>query len=93
MVTKEGILARIILPNLTDGIKMSQLKGLDTYLTSGRYSYEYLLVECNNCHENTVVTAHNEYGMVWWEPEECQYCFEPFDSDSKFQEFYPEEEI
>ncbi|HEY4680897.1 MAG TPA: hypothetical protein VIH04_06500 [Nitrosarchaeum sp.] len=72
---------------------MSQLKGLDSWLTSGRYQYEYLLVECNHCCENTIVKAEQEFGAVWWEPEECKYCKKDFDDNVTFQSYYPEEEI
>ena len=43
---------------------MSHLKGLDAWIVSGRYSWEYLLVECSHCHENTIVKAEQEYGSV-----------------------------
>ncbi len=72
---------------------MSHLKGLDSWITSGRYSFEYLLVECHSCLENTVVMAHNEYGSVWWEPEECKHCDAEFNEGCRYQEYYPEEEI
>jgi len=71
---------------------MSALKGLDSWITSGRYSWEYLLVECSHCHENTVVKAESEYGSVWWEPEECKYCHKPFGDDVKYESYYPEDE-
>ena len=78
--------------NQKDG-KMSLLKGLDSWLTSGRYYKEYLLVTCNHCNENTPVEAEQEYGSVWWTPEECRYCNTPFDDNVSFQEYYPEEEF
>jgi hypothetical protein len=69
------------------------MKGLDAWITSGRYSREYLLVECSHCHENTVVKAEQEYGSVWWTPESCSYCGKDFDDDVMYQEYFPEEEI
>ena len=72
---------------------MGDLKGLDAWLVSGRYSWEYLQVECNHCGEYTIVKAEQEYGGVWWTPDLCQYCKKDFDDDVKYQEWYPEDEI
>jgi len=71
---------------------MSALKGLDAWITSGRYRREYLLVTCDKCNENTIVEAESEYGSVWWTPEECKYCKEPFGDNVTYEEYYPEDE-
>lgn len=71
---------------------MAELKGLDAWITSGRYRFEYLLVTCNHCEENTVVKAEQEYGSVWWTPEECSNCKCSFDDNVQYEEYYPEEE-
>ena len=72
---------------------MSALKGLDAWITSGRYRWEYLLVTCNQCQETTVVKADIEYGSTWWTPDECKHCHKSFDDDVEFEEYYPEEEL
>lgn len=73
---------------------MAELKGLDTWLISGRYQWEYLLVTCSHCNEQTVVKAETDYGSTWWEPEECKYCQREFDKNTKFEEHYdPREDI
>jgi hypothetical protein len=66
---------------------------LDSWITSGRYSKEYLLVTCSNCDENSIVECETEYGASWWTPEECKYCGEEFNLDTEFETYYPEEEI
>jgi len=71
---------------------MAELKGLDAWITSGRYSFEYLLATCSNCDANTVVKANNEYGSIWWEPEECSNCGYEFDSNTKYEEHYDPKE-
>lgn len=70
-----------------------ELKGLDSYLVSGRYRREWLLVTCDSCGEHTVVEAEQEYGSVWWTPEECKNCGDEFGRDTKFEEYYPDEEV
>lgn len=72
---------------------MSTLKGLDSWLTSGRYRWEYLQVFCNHCGEVTIVKAEQEYGSVWWEPESCGACQTPFDDNVDYEEYYPDEEV
>ncbi|MFI5405115.1 MAG: hypothetical protein ACHQ1D_01240 [Nitrososphaerales archaeon] len=71
---------------------MSDLKGLDAWITSGRYRFEYLLVECSKCKENSVVMAEQDYGSVWWTPDECKFCGTLFDDNCIYEEYYPEEE-
>lgn len=73
---------------------MTDLKGLDAWITSGKYRYEYLYVTCNHCGENTVVKAEQEYGSVWWTPEECKYCNQYFDDNVTYEEYYdPKEDL
>ena len=71
---------------------MSELKGLDAWITSGRYRWEYLQVFCNHCDEATIVKAEQEYGGVWWTPDECKNCGVTFDDTVTYEEYYPEEE-
>lgn len=55
----------------------NELKGLDNYITSGRY-YEYEEdVTCKCGHTNTVRCFH-EYGMHWFcnEDVKCEECGE-----------------
>ena len=71
---------------------MSELRGLDNWITSGRYHVEYLLVTCNLCGENTIVMAETQYGGTWWNPEECSNCHTFFVDDVIFEQYYPEED-
>lgn len=53
----------------------------DRWITSGRYSKDYIVVTCNYCGENTPVTATTEYGASDWEPDECKHCNEDFEGN------------
>lgn len=52
---------------------------LDAWITSGRYSKDFLIVDCPECDEATPVTAETEYGSTTWEPMECKWCGHEFD--------------
>jgi len=71
---------------------MAELKGLDAWITSGRYAWEYLRVTCNHCDEVTIVKAEQEYGSVWWTPDECGNCGIEFDKNVTYEEDYMEQE-
>lgn len=70
-----------------------ELKGLDAWITSGRYSSSHMFVTCKSCGETTSVFSETEYGMTSWEPDECENCWQFFFGDEDWEEFYPEEEL
>lgn len=72
---------------------MSELRGLDAWITGGRYRKEYLMVTCKKCKEYTIVECETEYGSSFWTPEECRYCNEPFDLDADWEIYDPREEL
>lgn len=58
---------------------MNELRGLDAWITGGRYSKTTETVYCHNrdCDEFSepvVVTYESEYGGGWYTPEECPKC-------------------
>jgi hypothetical protein len=53
----------------------------DRWITSGRYSQEYIIVTCNYCGEDTAVIATTDYGATEWEPGECKHCKEEFEGN------------
>ena len=68
---------------------MDGMRGLDAWITSGRYSSSLLLVTCSACGDETTVTAETEYGATTWTPEECRHCGHAFDGDEDWREDEP----
>lgn len=68
---------------------MDGMRGLDAWITSGRYSEELLLVTCE-CGEQTRVVATTEYGMSEWEPGECVKCGKEFPEDATWETDEPD---
>lgn len=57
------------------------MRGLDAWITGGRYSSCPMIVTCDVCGECTPVTAETEYGVTTWSPEECKACGVEFAGD------------
>ena len=72
---------------------MSELRGLDEWITGGRYRKEYLMMTCSKCQECTIVECETEYGASYCNPQECKYCFEPFDEKTVWETYDPREEL
>lgn len=60
---------------------MDGMRGLDAWITSGRYSKEMLRVKCSECDEYTSVTAETEYGATDWDRDACFHCGAAFEGD------------
>lgn len=71
---------------------MAELKGLDAWITGGRYSSAYLYVTCNYCGNTNYVIAESEYGATYWTPEECKDCGECYDENTAWEEYDPRDE-
>lgn len=65
------------------------MRGLDAWITGGRYSSELLDVTCPACGEVTAVTCETEYGASMWSPEECGSCGEGFSGEESFEASEP----
>lgn len=72
---------------------MNELRGLDAWITGGRYSSSYLYVTCNHCGESDHVICEREYGQNYWTPEECKFCGEIYDEKTAWEEVDPKEEF
>jgi hypothetical protein len=57
------------------------MRGLDAWITGGRYSRDEGQVTCEKCGAATGVTSESEYGMTTWTPEECSKCGAEFTGD------------
>jgi DNA-directed RNA polymerase subunit RPC12/RpoP len=57
------------------------MRGLDEWITGGRYSSNGGEVTCEKCGAATHVVSESEYGMTTWSPEECSKCGKEFDGD------------
>jgi len=68
---------------------MDGMRGLDAWITSGRYSASWAWVTCRACDEQTLVHCETEYGATTWSPEECKHCDRPFDGDEPWEEDEP----
>jgi hypothetical protein len=67
------------------------MKGLDAWITSGRYRQERILAICGVCGEETPVLAETEYGATFWSPEECEHCGTEFDAETPYVSDEPPE--
>ena len=52
------------------------IKGLDSYITSGRYRRTVVDCECTECGKTFEWMLCYEYGTCWYEPEDvaCPFC-------------------
>jgi ribosomal protein S27E len=66
------------------------MRGLDNWITSGRYSSNHLDVTCSKCGETTAVFEETEYGMTTWTPEECSKCKHEFGDDDQWEQAEPD---
>lgn len=64
------------------------MRGLDAWITGGRYSKALGLVMCPDCGEQTPVTSETEYGATTWEPEECA-CGHEFTGEEAWEDDEP----
>lgn len=69
---------------------MDGMRGLDAWITGGRYSSSRGDVICP-CGETTHVTAETEYGSITWTPEECKNCGRVFEGDEEWIDDEPPE--
>lgn len=69
---------------------MDGMRGLDAWITSGRYSKAQGWVTCRKCGEETCVISETEYGTSWWSPEECPKCGTTFEGDEPWQDDEPD---
>lgn len=70
---------------MTDG-----MRGLDAWITGGRFSTSRGRVTCAACGEETLVVTETEYGSTTWEPNECA-CGVEFDGDEPWVDDEPPE--
>jgi len=70
---------------------MDGMRGLDAWITGGRYSEEILDVTCPECEEVTVITATTDYGATEWSKTECDSCHAEFPDDVEYGEAEPPE--
>jgi hypothetical protein len=70
---------------------MDGMRGLDAWITGGRYNASQGLVTCPSCEEQTAVTAETEYGATTWTPEECKHCGAAFSGDEPWEDDEPPE--
>lgn len=73
---------------------MDGMRGLDAWITGGRYSSSRGDVTCP-CGEVTLVTMETEYGSTTWEPGECK-CGREFEGDEPWvddEPDYPEDDV
>jgi len=70
------------------------MRGLDNWITSGRYSESAGYVMCKKCGYETFVVAETEYGATTWTPEECsnKKCLHTFDGDEEWTDAEPPEQ-
>jgi hypothetical protein len=71
---------------------MDGMRGLDAWITSGRYSKETILVRCRHCDEETMVEAETEYGATEWSVEACEHCKKEFTGDEEYSGYDPRDE-
>jgi ribosomal protein S27E len=67
------------------------MRGLDAWITGGRYSRELLDVTCPGCKTTTVVVSETDYGATDWSPEKCQSCGEELPADAASSPAQPPE--
>jgi hypothetical protein len=67
------------------------MRGLDAWITSGRYSKDLIVVTCPTCETDTPVVAETEYGATEWSPGECSKCGRSFEGDEQWVEDEPPE--
>jgi len=60
---------------------MDGMRGLDAWITGGRYSSSAIRVTCPECEHETPVHTETEYGQTTWMPEECEKCHREFQGD------------
>lgn len=64
----------------------ARLRGLDDYITSGRFSQTTLSVTCANCDEKITIVATTEYGMTDWSVDTCSNCGQDLTGDEEWEE-------
>lgn len=65
---------------------MDGMRGLDAYITGGRYRSSLGYVTCPGCDSQNPVTYEEEYGTGWWTPEECTTCGRAYEGDEAWEE-------
>lgn len=71
---------------------MDGMRGLDAYITGGRFSTALIWVTCPDCEEKTLVKTETEYGATDWDPAECETegCGRDFTGDEVQEDAEPE---
>ena len=66
------------------------MRGLDAWITSGRYSTQWLIVTCP-CGDESEVKAETDYGATTWTPGGCAGCGRAFTGDEPWYDDEPPE--
>lgn len=71
------------------------MRGLDAYITSGRYSKAIGWAQCPKCGNQTMVVAETEYGGTTWEPGECETkgCGHEFTGEEPWEDAEPDPDL
>jgi hypothetical protein len=67
------------------------MRGLDAWITGGRYSRTDALVTCPECDEQTPVVMETEYGATEWSRDACGSCGREFTGDERWEDDEPPE--